>query len=66
MQKLIRLLVDKVQHSKPDRLPILLFLYGDHCATYPDEAEKIIEAWDLNIAAFWAVTRSGDRNLCPR
>jgi hypothetical protein len=44
MQKLIRLLVDEVQHSKPDRLPILLFLYGDHCATYPDEAEKIIEA----------------------
>jgi hypothetical protein len=44
MQRLIRLLVDNAQHSKPDRLPILFFLYGDHCATYPKEAERIIEA----------------------
>jgi hypothetical protein len=44
MQKLIRLIVNDVQHTKPDRLPILLFLYGDHCATYPDEAEQIIAA----------------------
>jgi hypothetical protein len=44
MQNLIRLLVDDAQHFKPDRLPVLLFLYGDHSATYPDEAEKIIES----------------------
>jgi hypothetical protein len=44
MQRLIRLLVNNTKHSQPERLPVLLFLYGDHCATYPNEAEKIIEA----------------------
>jgi len=44
MQKLVRSLVDNVHQTKPERLPILLFLYGDHCATYPNEAEKIIQA----------------------
>ena len=42
MQKMIRAIVDNVRQTKPDRLPVLLFLYGDHCATYPREAEKII------------------------
>jgi hypothetical protein len=44
MQKLITMLVRATQHGKPDRLPVMLFLYGDHCATYPKEAEKILEA----------------------
>ncbi len=44
MQKLIRMVVENTQRTKPDRFPVLLFLYGDHCATYPKEAEKIIEA----------------------
>jgi hypothetical protein len=43
MQKMIRLTVDSVHQATPDRLPILLFLYGDHCATYAAEADRIIE-----------------------
>ncbi|HEY6764787.1 MAG TPA: hypothetical protein VI386_08440 [Candidatus Sulfotelmatobacter sp.] len=43
MQKMIRLMVSNVHHATPDRLPILLFLYGDHCATYVAEADRIIE-----------------------
>lgn len=39
-----RRLVNDVQNTKPERLPILLFFYGDHCATYPQEAKEIIQA----------------------
>jgi hypothetical protein len=42
MQKMVRLLLLNVHETQPDRLPILLFFYGDHCATYPKEAEEII------------------------
>jgi hypothetical protein len=43
MQKMIRMILDNVQHTTPERLPIFLFLYGDHCATLVDEANRIIE-----------------------
>ena len=43
MQRMIRITVDNVHQAKLDRLPILLFLYGDHCATYIAEANRIIE-----------------------
>jgi hypothetical protein len=44
MQRMVRMILDNVRDSTPERLPIFLFLYGDHCATYVDEAERIIEA----------------------
>jgi hypothetical protein len=43
MQKMIRMILDNVHHDTPQRLPILLFLYGDHCATLVDEANRIIK-----------------------
>lgn len=42
MQRMVRTIVNNVTRTKPDRLPVLLFLYGDHSATYPDEAGRII------------------------
>ena len=43
MQKMIRMILDNVHHTTPERLPVFLFLYGDHCATLVDEANRIIE-----------------------
>ena len=43
MQKMVRVILDNVRHATPERLPIFLFLYGDHCATFIDEAHRIIE-----------------------
>jgi len=42
MQKMIRLVLKTTHGMTPDRLPIFLFLYGDHCATYVDEANAIL------------------------
>ena len=42
MQKMIGMILDNVHDFKTERLPIFLFLYGDHCATYVDEADRII------------------------
>jgi hypothetical protein len=44
MQKLVRMVVENVKEAKPDRLPVMVFFYGDHCATYPSEAQEIIKA----------------------
>jgi hypothetical protein len=44
MQQMIRLIVDDTRQTTPARLPVLLFLYGDHSATYAVEANRIIEA----------------------
>jgi len=44
MQKLVRTIIDNVQSTQPDRLPVMVFFYGDHCATYPNEAQEIIKA----------------------
>jgi len=42
MQKMIRLVLKNTHETPPGRLPIFLFLYGDHCATYVDEANAIL------------------------
>jgi hypothetical protein len=42
MQKMIRLVLKSTHEMTPDRLPIFLFLYGDHCATYVEEANAIL------------------------
>jgi hypothetical protein len=42
MQGLIRMIVDNTRQITPARLPILLFLYGDHSGTYTEEANRII------------------------
>jgi len=42
MQRLVRLVLKTTHEMIPDRLPIFLFLYGDHCATYVDEADAIL------------------------
>ena len=44
MQKLIRDIVLNVQATQPDRLPVMVFFYGDHSGTYPSEAQEIIKA----------------------
>lgn len=43
MQKMIEMIVENAQQSTPQRLPVMVFLYGDHCGTYTQEADKIIE-----------------------
>ena len=43
MQKLVRILLENVHNTQPERLPVLVFFYGDRCATRAEEAEKIIE-----------------------
>jgi hypothetical protein len=42
MQKMIRLVLKNTHQTTPERLPVFLFLYGDHCATYVDEANAIL------------------------
>jgi hypothetical protein len=41
MQRMIRLVLKKTHEALPERLPIFLFLYGDQCATYAEEANSI-------------------------
>lgn len=42
MQKMIRLVLKNTHETTPARLPIFLFLYGDHCATETNEANAIL------------------------
>lgn len=40
MQKMIRMVLDNVHQDTPQRLPVFLFLYGDHCGgTFAKEAD---------------------------
>jgi len=41
MQRMIQLVLKNTHEATPARLPIFLFLYGDHCATYAEEANSI-------------------------
>lgn len=34
MQRMIRMILDDTHQTRPSRLPVFLFLYGDACATY--------------------------------
>ena len=43
MQKMLELVVDDAQRTKPSRLPVFLFLYGDHCGLYEHEADRILQ-----------------------
>jgi len=43
MQKMIGMILDNVRQTKPERLPIFLFLYGDHAGTFKDEANLVIK-----------------------
>ncbi len=43
MQKMLELIVDDAQQTKPSRLPAFLFLYGDHCGLYEHEADRILQ-----------------------
>jgi hypothetical protein len=43
MQKMIHMILDDAYQATPQRLPIFLFLYGDHSGTFVDEANRIIE-----------------------
>jgi hypothetical protein len=43
MQKMIHIILDNAHQATPQRLPIFLFLYGDHSGTFVDEANRIIE-----------------------
>jgi hypothetical protein len=43
MQRTIELIVSNAHEGASERLPVLLFLYGDHCGTDPSEADRIIE-----------------------
>lgn len=45
MQLMVRLVLKNARETVPKRLPIFLFLYGDHCATHVDEAN--VTATDL-------------------
>jgi hypothetical protein len=42
MQHMIRMILENTHQTKPIRLPIFLFLYGDGCATYLGEANSIL------------------------
>lgn len=41
MQSMIRKILANAPQTRPIRLPVFLFLYGDGCATYLDEANSI-------------------------
>ena len=43
MQKMLELVVEDAQRTKPSRLPVFLFLYGDHCGVYEHEADRILQ-----------------------
>jgi hypothetical protein len=43
MQRMVRMILDNVHHATPERLPIFLYVYGDHSGTLTDEANRIIE-----------------------
>jgi hypothetical protein len=51
MQRMIRLILKNTRETEPQRLPIFLFLYGDHSATHVDEASSI--ATDLLETRVW-------------
>jgi hypothetical protein len=42
MQKMIRMVLENVHQDKPQRLPVLLFLYGDDCGTHDDASRRFL------------------------
>lgn len=43
MQRTVELIMKNAHQGTSEWLPVLLFLYGDHCGTYTSEADRIIE-----------------------
>lgn len=43
MQQMIRMVLRDTRHTIPARLPVFLFLYGDHSATFESDANNILE-----------------------
>jgi hypothetical protein len=41
MQRMVRLVLNNTRETEPRRLPVFLFLYGDHSATHADEANSL-------------------------
>ncbi len=66
MQRMIRMILKSTQETEPARLPVLLFLYGDECATYREEANNVLDdllrttgiVFGLNDGSFAYVPRS--------
>jgi hypothetical protein len=59
MQKMIRLVLKNTHETPPDRLPIFLFLYGDHCATYMGEANAILRDLLETSGLVFGLTNNG-------
>jgi len=43
MQDTIAMVLDKTSETAPQHVPVLLFLYGDHCEGYGWETDQVIE-----------------------
>jgi hypothetical protein len=43
MQETIEMVLNPTHQATPERVPVLLFLYGDHCEAYGWETDKVIE-----------------------
>jgi hypothetical protein len=61
MQQMIRMVVSDVQAATPDRLPVLVFLYGDHSGTSLSEADKIIESVLESSGVVFGISDNGWR-----
>src|ERR1035437_3228475 len=62
MQKMMRMILDSVHQSTPQRLPIFLFLYGDHSGTFVDEANRIIEDVLESSGIVFGMSDNGDHS----
>jgi hypothetical protein len=56
--------MDTTQAMSPARLPVFVFLYGDHSATYLEEAERIIQSLLESTGIVFGLTdRVAEANL---
>jgi hypothetical protein len=62
MQKMMRMILDSVHQSTPQRLPIFLFLYGDQSGTFVDEANRIIEDVLESSGIVFGMSDNGDHS----
>jgi hypothetical protein len=60
MQKMIHMILDNAHQATPQRLPIFLFLYGDHSGTFVDEADRIIEDVLETSGVVFGISDNGD------
>lgn len=43
LQAMLRLIIDSAHQSKPEPLPVIVFLYGDHSGMERDEADELLK-----------------------